>query len=357
MTTVHNSQTGWPIGFRIRPLADPESADVEVADTVTGRRFRYSPEELSTYILGGGDANGAWAADAERIGRFNPADGRDRQLSDWQHWQARGWHPSDQFYAASRCATPTQPIDDADSSQAPAGSPPPEIRPVGPTVPLDEPAPPGTQPVSQLLVTRRTGRAYVPKPVPVERLSGLLWHGLADVRERRARIEPGGAASAEDGYGSAWEVCLCVYNVSGLAPGSYRYDLRTHQLTSIRPGDHRKAMIDVFQGMHSPWTAAWTIGLVADFPRYQWWHRGEHGLRRLYIESGILAQELIILGMSYGVSTMVTPAQKDSPYLALHGLTDERRFAPIYTLTMGPSRGQGGIYDERPTTESVAGAS
>ena len=101
-------------------------------------------------------------------------------------------------------------------------------------------------------------------------------------------------------------------------------------------------MIDVLQGMHSPATAAWTLGMVADFPRYQWRYRHEHGLRRLYLESGILGQELVILAMSYGLSTLVTPAQKDRAYLALHDLP-EGRYAPIYTFTMGWSRGAAGV--------------
>jgi hypothetical protein len=105
----------------------------------------------------------------------------------------------------------------------------------------------------------------------------------------------------------------------------------------VRPGNHREAMIGVLQGMRSPKTAAWTLGLVADFPRYQWRYRHEHALRRLYVEAGFVGQELLALGLAYNLGTLVTPAQKDSAYLDLHGLTADR-YAPVYTLTMGLSR-------------------
>src|SRR5207302_1276946 len=100
------------------------------------------------------------------------------------------------------------------------------------------------------------------RPVPRERLSGLLWHGLAEVRARRAATGPAQPLSYLDSYGSAWDFYLCVYAVTGVEPGVYRYDVAGHQLVAVHPGDHRAAMTDTLQGMHSPATAAWTLGLV-----------------------------------------------------------------------------------------------
>lgn len=62
----------------------------------------------------------------------------------------------------------------------------------------------------------------------------------------------------------------------------------------------------------------------------------------------MLGQQLIVLAMSYGLSTLVTPAQKDRAYLDLHALPEDR-FAPVYTLTMGLSRGGAGVgFDNAP---------
>jgi SagB-type dehydrogenase family enzyme len=385
MMSAEMPEVRWPAGFRMRPAADPESARVEVTDAVTGRRFHWSPETLSGHILRG-DPDLAALDDGDEWKNVLKAAGERRALlHDWRHWQERRWHPSDHYYLASRLDDPALELDtgepalDPDTSElahdsgtsepaldaysgepvrpgavqsfpltdgspvrARTDGPPPEWRPDGTVLQLGTPPALGGQEIARLLVNRRTGRSYIKRAAPLDSLSGLLWYGLADARDAPA------LAGHPDRRGSAWDFYLCVYKVEGVEPGVYRYDAPNHQLVGVRPGDHRDAMIDVLQGMHSPATATWTLGLVADFARYQWRYRSEHGLRRLYLEAGVLGQQLIVLAMSYGLSTLVTPAQKDRAYLDLHALPEDR-FAPVYTLTMGLSRGGAGVgFDNAP---------
>jgi SagB-type dehydrogenase family enzyme len=334
--------SAWPLGIRIRPGVDPGSSTVEVADTVTGRRFQWSPEALSALILDDADRT-QWTAQLD--------DGVDRSAlrKGWRHWQERSWHPSDQYYVASRRGRYAD-ADDPDGTirttavrryLEQGGPPPAEVLPDGPTVALPEPAPPGDGTIAALFANRRSGRAYVPEPVPGEQLSGVLWYGLAGVRTRRKGMTPDRPLSYLDSFGSAWDVYVSVFAVDGVEPGAYRYDVTGHRLICVRPGDHRATMIDILQGQRPPATAAWTIGLVADFPRYQWRYRHEHGLRRLYMESGVIGQELVMVAAAYRVSSLVTPAQKDRAYLALHGLSEDR-YTPVYTFTMGRSLGRRG---------------
>ena len=342
----------WPAGIAIRPPVDADSDRVEVSDVLTGRRFHWRPRALAEAILAqhqaaGSDATqppGPWTAAL----RDRPDAGELTQ--GWKHWLERGWHPSDQSYLASRrwqYADSTDPGDRIRTATIEdylrrGGEPPHEVLPDAPVVGLGEPAAPGGRSVGALLAGRRSGRAYVPRPTPLPVLSGLLWHGFADIRARRERSSPEEPLSYLDSFGSAWDVHATVYSVDGLPAGAYRYDLAEHRLLAVNPGDHRSAMTDVLQGMRSPATAAWTVGLVADLPRYQWRYRHEHALRRLWFEAGLIGQELIVLGSAYGLSTLVTPAQKDRPYLSLHQL-DDRRYAAVYTLTMGMSRGRAGV--------------
>jgi nitroreductase len=349
--TSVSAGSAWPLGIRIRPPVDGDATHVEVADTVTGRRFRWSPDALSAHILRDGAPGGA-AGPAEPTGngaawrRFVESAGDRGHLVDgWRHWWRRRWYPSDQYYQASRRWRFAD-VDDHDESVRASvvrhylttdGPPVEEDVPDGPRTALPAPAPVPAVPLTGLLVKRRSGRDYRPAPVPAEWLSGLLWHGLSGIRARRERTGPDQPLSYLDSYGSAWDFHVCVFAVDGIAPGAYRYDIRTNELVSVRAGEHRAAMARILQGMSAPATAAWTLGLVADFPRYQWRYRHEHGLRRLYYEAGIIGQELTILAGGYGLSTLVTPAQQDGPYLDLHGLSSDR-YAPVYTLTMGRSR-------------------
>lgn len=316
-TTV--SAAGWPAGVRIRSSV---RGDVEVADTITGAVTTFDPAELARTILASHEPPTAVAkssaADAAYRASVTPG---------LRHWQHRHWHPSDQVYTASRRTPRTTACVDA---------PP---RPItGAPVALSASAAPGAQPIGTLLLNRRTGRAYIRRAVPGETLSGLLRHGFG----KRLTIR-----SAEHWIPSLWAIGVCVYNVEGVPAGSYRYDPHAHLLHAVQPGDHREEMIHVLQGMRSPSSAGWTIGLIADFERAQQAMPHEAGLRSIYTQSGVIAQELIVLAGSYGLSTLVTPAQIDSAYLALHGLTRDS-YGPIYTLTMGLSHGAAGIYPDDP---------
>jgi SagB-type dehydrogenase family enzyme len=343
--------TSWPAGFRIRPSVDLSPDAVEVADVVSGRRFRWTPEALAAQILqqsSGPELSG----DTDRWSELVDSAARDSAglIENWRHWEERRWHPSGQYYIASRR---NQFIDEHDADGRirtetierlleQDGPPPAEdTRHDLGSVSLGEPAAPGSQKLSQLLVDRRSGRSYVDTPVPVRVLSGLLQYGLADIRARRRAMSPEQPLSYLESFGSAWDFYVCVYNVEGVEPGVYRYDILSHELRSIRPGQHRQKMITCLQGMRSPSTAAWTVSLVADFPRYQWRYRHEHGLRRLYLEAGIIGQDLIILGSSYGLSSLISPAQSDRLHLDLHRLPRER-YSPLTTLTMGRARRTGG---------------
>ncbi|MDI6104839.1 SagB/ThcOx family dehydrogenase [Actinoplanes sp. NEAU-A12] len=333
------SPASWPVGVALRPPVDLEAATVELADQVTGRRFQCRPEALAATIL-----SGRVPAPLDQLGD------RTALVPGLRHWLRRGWRPSDGAYLASRRWSYADTADPGNRIReqtvagylAAGGQPPAEQLPDGPVTVLGPPAPPGEQPVTQLLNRRRTGRVYRSEPVPLADFSGLLWYGFARVRYRRERSDPGMPLSLLDSVGSAWDIALAVYGVDGVEPGIYRYDILRHELRLVQAGDHRAAMVDVLQGMHSPETAGWTLGLVADFPRYQWRYRHEHGLRRLWMEAGMIGQELLLLASSYGISTLVTPAQKDRPFLRLHGF-DDRRYAAVYTLTQGLSRGRAGV--------------
>ncbi|MEV1117163.1 SagB/ThcOx family dehydrogenase [Actinosynnema sp. NPDC049800] len=324
----------WPVGTRIRPVAQVDKAEIEVADTVTGRTTRHLPVDLAEAILRDERPHADLADPADEVRRAALVPGL-------RHWQRRGWHPSDQLYVASRRPGGRPAAADADPSGAPAPTEPPGGRQVA----LPDPADPADVPISRLLLSRRSGRSYVRRPVPAAVLSGLLRYGLAHLRD------------GDDAIGAGWVICVAAYRVSGVEPGAYRYHPREHSIELVRAGDLRTDMIAALQGMRSPSSASWTLGLVADFPAYQRRRPGETGLRSLYTWSGAVAQDLIVLGAGYGLSTLVTPAQQDSAYLAMHGLS-RRRHGPIYTLTMGVSRGAAGVYpDEDPLGDELTGAS
>jgi nitroreductase len=343
-TPASEPAASWPAGLVIRPPLDEGTGGLaEVLDTLSGRRFTVQAGELGKRIAAGGTAAvDAWLDDlAEHPDRR----WRERQAAHLRSWWQRGWHPSAEYYLASRRSVYAD-LHDADGtarreglgSYIRADGHPPRAELTGLSRRRRvQPAEPPVVGLAELLRHRRTVRAYDPRPVPEDVLSGLLWYGLARLRalapyEREGRSDPLAYLSASSAI--AFRFTVCAYGVSGLDPGIYLYDLETHELLSRRTGDHRERMCDLLQGMQAPRSAAWTISLVVEFPTLQWRYRHEHALRRLYCRAGFIGQELLVLGSAYGLGTLVTPAQKDTAFLELHRL-DPVRFAPVYTLTMG----------------------
>ena len=339
----------WPSGLRLRPPVNPADGVIEISDVVGGRRFSWSPEALAQAVLGDEETTStlqSWLHDIEAA--------RQRVVSPtgWQHWRERGWRPSDQYYVASRQARYVDAADEDASVRLLTlhrlikqdGGPVAEYdHDYVYMVDLPAPAAVRDESVSGILLRRRSGRSYISKPIPAEVLSGVLQFGLADIRSRRSQVDVSQPLSLLNSYGSAWDIYLTVYDVNGVPAGAYKYDVTWHRLLAVSLGDHRDRVCALLQGQRPPATAGWTVFLIADFPRYQWRYRHEHALRKLYLETGVLSQEIILVATAYGLATLVTPAQRDQETLDLFQLPNTR-FGPMTTLTTGWSRGNRGIY-------------
>ena len=127
---------------------------------------------------------------------------------------------------------------------------------------------------------------------------------------------------------------VVVYNVEGLPPGVYSYDIAAESLRPRKAGLFRDEMRGLLVGMVAPRSANWTIVLTLNFPQYQWRYQHERALRNLYIASGRIGQRLIVAAMAQNIGTLPTPAMKDLEMSALLGL-DAVRESPVYTLSMG----------------------
>jgi nitroreductase len=95
-------------------------------------------------------------------------------------------------------------------------------------------------------------------------------------------------------------------------------------------------MARILLGMRAPETAAWTLVIVSDFAQYQWRYRHERALRHLYMATGRIAQRILVVGHTYGLGSLPTPAMHDLDCCDLLGI-DAETHAPVYSLTMGPT--------------------
>jgi SagB-type dehydrogenase family enzyme len=187
-------------------------------------------------------------------------------------------------------------------------------------------------------MARRTTRAYAPSPVRIADLSNVIAHGLDDVRTNRLLAKQDELEWLRS-HGTAFDLYVVAYRVDDLTPGAYRYDFIDHTLQLVRPGDLRSEMSAILVGMRAPETAAFTLILAADFAQYQWRYRHERALRHLYMSAGRSGQRLLVAAQAYGLGTLPTPATRDAATCDLLRL-DPRVSTPLYTLTMGPLKGE-----------------
>jgi SagB-type dehydrogenase family enzyme len=345
MTGIENRENWWPL-LSIRPNSGRQ---VVVSDALNRRRAAVDAnvllEHLSARYRGSqSTAGGHRLADKlAECGWFPSALVEAGLVERISHWWNRGWTSSLRYYLWSR----GRPQVDAKDSTGEVrravitgylseGEAPPRASFDSlPVAQLPEPSPlPADMTVGQVLMARRSVRAYARGQASAHILSSVLWNGLANVRQRQQRV-PKTPIDYLRSYGIAFDFHLAVFDVESIEPGIYRYDIVNHRLLQRRTGNFREEITSILVGMQSPMTASWTLIISADIPRYQWRYRHEHALRNLYIGSGRVAQLLILLAQAYGFGSVPTPAMLDSACGELFGM-DPASEIPIYTITMGP---------------------
>ena len=330
----------------IRPDDDPDR--VCLSDPISGQRVSVQLDALLDLLF----------LPARRVAGFagrapaGPGPARPRHaagrpldpaiMTALTRWWTRGWHPSLGYYLWSRHRRQVD-FADGDGSvrrrvlrQYTVDKPlPPRIVTTGDPIDLPAASPLPAAALGDVLMARRTVRGYAPVPVGTRTLGDVLHHGLSDVRAIR-ELDLDDELNLLRSHGTPFEFYVANYRTEGLAPGIYHYDIRRHTLTPVNPGDHRPRMAKILLGMRAPETAAWTLVIVSDFAQYQWRYRHERALRHLYMATGRIAQRLLVVGHTYGLGSLPTPAMHDLDCCDLLGI-DAEAHTPVYSLTMGPT--------------------
>lgn len=185
-----------------------------------------------------------------------------------------------------------------------------------------------------VLLGRRTTRRFLSLTISLEALSSWLWYGFHDIRSTRSRSITEGSLGLLRSFGVAFDPYLVVYRNTALDCGVYRYDPSGHVLFRISVGENSRTVAEACQSQLASLSAALTLVLVIDFDQYLWRYRHERSLRNLYVESGRVAQSLILAGEAFGLGFFLTPAIREPAFVELLDLKEPRQY-PLYVLTCG----------------------
>jgi SagB-type dehydrogenase family enzyme len=189
--------------------------------------------------------------------------------------------------------------------------------------------------LERVLLRRRTVRKFRQDPVEPRRFARLLrmTFGISAVLRSPLFGPLVGRTSPSGGALHPVEAYPIVWNVRGLAPGVYHYDMAGN-LARIRRGDYREAAVEVASGQEWIRGAAFLCILTAVFPRVLWKYPTEDSYRTLFLDAGHLAQTFCLVATSLGLGPFTTAAIQDSKIEKLLKIDGIEEF-PVYLCGAG----------------------
>ena len=194
------------------------------------------------------------------------------------------------------------------------------------------PAPSGLA-LEEVIARRRSVREYADRPITLAELSRLL-HSTAGIPDRRA---PTLAFRPLPSSGSLYpsEVSPAVFDVAGLAPGAYHYDVQRHRLALVRAGDFRREVFQAAVSQEMILRTGLVLVLTGLYERVRWKYT-DRSYRYLMLEAGHLGQNVYLAATAIGLGPCGIGAFFDDDLNRLLGL-DGREEAVVYLLAVGPA--------------------
>ncbi len=130
------------------------------------------------------------------------------------------------------------------------------------------------------------------------------------------------------------ECYVLAWNVHGLEPGLYHYDVRADELRRLRRGRFRAQAVRAASGQAWVGRAGFLCIMTAVFGRSLWKYDDEVTYKTLFLDAGHLAQTFCLLATARGLGPFTTAAIQDSYIEKLIGLDGLREF-PVYLCGAG----------------------
>lgn len=138
----------------------------------------------------------------------------------------------------------------------------------------------------------------------------------------------------EEIFVDIWKYYIVIFNIEGIPPGIYRYCSTNHGLYLIKQGLFRNEAVKLLCGMAASYTGSFLLILAIDLEEAMKKLPYNRALREIYIDSGRLAQKILLKGIQHSVGGLPSPAMRDSEMCSFLDI-DPNKCIPIYSVTMG----------------------
>ena len=181
----------------------------------------------------------------------------------------------------------------------------------------------GSMSLERAIVSRRSRREFLPKPLTLEQIGQLAWAAQGQDASSKYRTVPSA--------GATYPLELFLVTEEGL----FHYLLAKHALEKLGDGDLRSelAMAAWGQGFieAAPLTLIFAAQLTRTTTRY-----GQRGVRYVYMEAGHAAQNVHLQAESLGLGSVAVGAFDDASVKKVLALPDH--LEPIYMVVVGYCR-------------------
>lgn len=168
--------------------------------------------------------------------------------------------------------------------------------------------------VEGALSARRSVRRFGAAPLALEEVAQLLWAAQGITAETGQGLRTAPSAGAR----YPLEVALVAGEITGLAPGAYRYAPRSHSLWRAVEGDLRAELAAAALGQ--TWIAkAPCVAVLAGVYGRTTSKYGARGERYVHMEAGHVGQNLYLQARALGLGTTMVGAFRDTKVRKLLG--------------------------------------
>lgn len=190
--------------------------------------------------------------------------------------------------------------------------------------------------LEEALRRRRSVREYESSPLTIEELSQLLWaaYGVTETTWSLKTTPSAGGTYPLDIYVVARPRGVSLSLSEFLAPGSYRYDYKTHCIELVKEGDLSS---DLYQAaLMQEWVRAAPVNivLVGVFERTTRRY-GDRGIRYVWMESGHASQNIYLQATALGLGTVAIGAFYDDKVREAIGVN---KGEPLYIMPIGRAK-------------------
>ncbi|HEY3452307.1 MAG TPA: SagB/ThcOx family dehydrogenase [Myxococcales bacterium] len=184
-----------------------------------------------------------------------------------------------------------------------------------PSIALPAPKTDGKVAVEKALKDRRSLRTPSPDALALADVGQLCWAAQGTTDDKGHRTTPSAMATYP------LELYVLAGNVTGLAPGLYRYQTAKHELVPLKPGDRRAELVDKAIGQDWIKKAPAVFFVTGVVARATVKIKDEARAKEfLWQESGLVAQAFFLEATAMGLGSTFVGGYKAEPtreFLAL----------------------------------------